>query len=145
MDNASLSLAIQLSIAPVFLLTAVAALISALTQRLARVVDRSRVLQAKLSQNDLPASTRAVYQTETRHIMIRGRCINASMIFLVLCALMIGVTILELFFAETGSANIEFSRIVRTTFISGIASFIAALIVLLAEVLVASYSIRWRG
>jgi len=48
MNPGALSESIQLAVAPVFLLTAVAGMIGALTQRLARVIDRSRVLQATL-------------------------------------------------------------------------------------------------
>ena len=45
-----LSDSIQLSVAPVFLLTAVAGMISALTQRIARVIDRSRDLQLEITK-----------------------------------------------------------------------------------------------
>ena len=49
-----LSESIQLSVAPVFLLTAVAGMISALTQRIARVIDRSRDLQLEIvNEKDL--------------------------------------------------------------------------------------------
>jgi hypothetical protein len=84
------------------------------------------------------------YQQELKNIMTRGRFINVSMIFLVLCAIMIGFTILELFFAETSSGKLLVSNFVLYTFVSGIASFIFALIALLFEVLIASYSIRWK-
>ena len=47
-----LSESIQLSVAPVFLLTAVAGMISALTQRIARVIDRSRDLQLEITREE---------------------------------------------------------------------------------------------
>ena len=43
---------IQLAVAPVFLLTAIATLISALNMRLGRIVDRRRVLLERLRQAD---------------------------------------------------------------------------------------------
>ena len=43
---------IQLAVAPVFLLTAIATLISALNMRLGRIVDRRRVLLERLRQPD---------------------------------------------------------------------------------------------
>ena len=43
---------IQLAVAPVFLLTAIATLISALNMRLGRIVDRRRVLLDRLRQPD---------------------------------------------------------------------------------------------
>lgn len=145
-DTASLMEGIQLSLAPVFLLTAVAALVSALTQRLSRVVDRSRFLQDKLLDSGAPYTVpqQAGFETELRHLAVRGWLINASMVFVVLCGLMIGLTVLELFFAETGSGRIQLTRAVLSTFVSGIGSFLVALVLLLVEVLVASYSIRWR-
>jgi uncharacterized membrane protein len=144
MNPGTLSDSIQLAIAPVFLLTAVAGMIGALTQRLARVIDRARVIHKEMSQASLTDSAKQDYQEELKNIMKRGRLINISMIFLVLCAILIGLTILELFFAETSSGKLLISNFVLYTFVSGIASFIFALIALLFEVLIASYSIRWK-
>ena len=45
---ADIARVIQLSIAPVFLISGIAALLSVLSGRLARLVDRSRVLEASL-------------------------------------------------------------------------------------------------
>ena len=144
MNPSTLSDSIQLAVAPVFLLTAVAGMIGALTHRLARVIDRSRVLHKELMDEDLKQSIRDSYDQELKNIAIRGRFINVSMIFLVLCAIMIGLTILELFFAETSSGKLMVSAFVLYTFVAGIGSFILALITLLIEVLIASYSIRWK-
>ena len=135
---------IQLAVAPVFLLTAVAGMIGALTHRLARVIDRARVLHKELMDENLKQSIRDSYNQELKNIATRGRFINVSMIFLVLCAIMIGLTILELFFAETSSGKVMVSVFVLYTFVAGIGSFILALISLLIEVLIASYSVRWK-
>ena len=144
MNPSTLSDSIQLAVAPVFLLTAVAGMIGALTHRLARVIDRSRVLHKELMDENLKQSIRESYNQELKNIATRGRFINVSMIFLVLCAIMIGLTILELFFAETSSGKLMVSAFVLYTFVAGIGSFILALISLLIEVLIASYSIRWK-
>jgi hypothetical protein len=144
MNPSTLSDSIQLAVAPVFLLTAVAGMIGALTHRLARVIDRARVLHKELMDENLKQSIRDTYNQELKSIATRGRFINVSMIFLVLCAIMIGLTILELFFAETSSGKLMVSAFVLYTFVAGIGSFILALISLLIEVLIASYSIRWK-
>jgi hypothetical protein len=144
MNPSTLSDSIQLAVAPVFLLTAVAGMIGALTHRLARVIDRSRVLHKELMDDNLKQSIRDAYNQELKNIATRGRFINVSMILLVLCAIMIGLTILELFFAETSSGKLMVSAFVLYTFVAGIGSFILALISLLIEVLIASYSIRWK-
>jgi hypothetical protein len=144
MNPGTLSDSIQLAVAPVFLLTAVAGMIGALTQRLARVIDRARVIHKELLNEDLKESIRHSYNEELQSIAKRGRFINVSMVFLVLCAIMIGLTILELFFAETSSGKLMVSNFVLYTFVAGVAAFILALISLLIEVLIASYSIRWK-
>jgi hypothetical protein len=144
MNPTTLSDSIQLAVAPVFLLTAVAGMIGALTQRLARVIDRARVLHKEMENASISSSARNNYQDELKSIAKRGRFINVAMIFLVLCALMIGLTILELFFAETTGGKLILSAFVLYTFVAGIGSFIFALISLLIEVLIASYSIRWK-
>ena len=144
MNPSTLSDSIQLAVAPVFLLTAVAGMIGALTHRLARVIDRARVLHKELLDESLRQSIRNSYNQELKSIATRGRFINVSMVFLVLCAIMIGLTILELFFAETSSGKLMISVFVLYTFVAGIGSFILALIALLIEVLIASYSVRWK-
>ncbi len=144
MNPSTLSDSIQLAVAPVFLLTAVAGMIGALTQRLARVIDRARVIHKEMGDASLTVSARGAYQDELMSIAKRGRFINVAMIFLVLCALMIGLTVLELFFAETTGGKLILSSFVLYTFVAGIGSFILALVSLLIEVLIASYSIRWK-
>ncbi len=144
MNPSTLSDSIQLAVAPVFLLTAVAGMIGALTQRLARVIDRARVIHKEMSDASLSVSVRGAYEDELMSIAKRGRFINVAMIFLVLCALMIGLTVLELFFAETTGGKLILSSFVLYTFVAGIGSFILALVSLLVEVLIASYSIRWK-
>lgn len=142
----ALSESIQLAVAPVFLLTAVAGMIGALTHRLARVIDRSRVLQAEFTKNGPPLAEHVekIYEEELVNLARRGRCINLSMILLVVCAIFIGFTVLELFIADTTSGKLQISNMVLYSFIGGIGSFILALIALLTEVLIASYSIRWK-
>lgn len=142
-----LSESIKLSVAPVFLLTAVAGMISALTQRIARVIDRSRFLQMELmNQEDKPLRPNLLnaYEVELISLSKRATIVNFSMALLVICAILIGLTILELFLSETVSGRIVTSSLLIYTFIGGVLSFILALIALLAEVFVASYSVRMK-
>lgn len=142
-----LSESIQLSVAPVFLLTAVAGMISALTQRIARVIDRSRALQSEImSERDLQQQSflKSLYEEELLYLSKRAHLVNFSMGLLVLCAILIGLTILELFFAETIAGKMSISNVVLYTFIGGISSFIFALVCLLWEVIIASYSVRMK-
>ena len=142
-----LSETIQLAVAPVFLLTAVAGMIGALTQRLARVIDRSRALQVEIlyeSTQPIKPSIRKLYDEELVKLAQRARLVNTSMVFLVLCAIQIALTILELFLGETSDGKLTNPTIVLYTFVGGVVSFVLALIFLLLEVLIASYSVRMR-
>jgi hypothetical protein len=142
-----LSESIQLSVAPVFLLTAVAGMIGALTQRIARVIDRSRSLQDEiLAEKNLDQQSllKKMHDKELLNLSQRANLVNVSMGLLVLCAIQIGLTILELFFAETIMGKMSLSDYVLYTFIGGIICFILALICLLWEVFIASYSVRMK-
>jgi len=52
--------------------------------------------------------------------------------------------VLELFIADNSNGKLQITNMVLYSFIGGIGSFILALIALLTEVLIASYSIRWK-
>lgn len=146
-NSSFVSESIQLAVAPVFLLTAVSGMIGALTQRLGRVIDRSRALQYELTKEgakELSPQLVAAHKEELINIAKRGKCINISMVLLVLCAIQIGVTVLELFFGKTVEGRFQISNYAFLTFVGGIGSFILALLSLLWEVLIASYSIRWQ-
>ncbi len=142
-----LSESIQLSVAPVFLLTAVAGMIGALTQRIARVIDRSRDLQFDILNEKDPEHQQVLkrfHEEELRNLSKRAHLVNISMGLLVFCAIQIGLTILELFFAETIAGKMSISDYVLYSFIGGISCFILALICLLWEVFIASYSVRMK-
>lgn len=146
MNVSVLSENIQLAVAPVFLLTAVANLIGALTQRLARVIDRSRKLQDELMDEERKISPglQRAHEEELINVARRGRLINIAMIILVIGAIQIGLTVLELFFGKTYEGKVIISNFALATFSGGIGSFVLSLICLLGEVLIASYSIRWK-
>ena len=77
-----LSESIQLSVAPVFLLTAVAGMISALTQRIARVIDRSRDLQLEITkEKDLQQQNvlKIFHEEELLNLSKRANLVNISM------------------------------------------------------------------
>ena len=138
---------IKLSVAPVFLLTAVAGMISVLTQRVARVIDRSRFLQMELhNEGNMPLTPLLVriYNQELHNLAKRATVVNTSMVLLVVCAIFIALTILELFLSETASGRIVTSKTLMYTFIWGVVCFVFALIGLLIEVLLASYTVRMK-
>lgn len=77
LNPGSLTHGIQLAIAPVFLLTAVASLIGAVATRLARIIDRTRVLEERLEAQTIK-NVEAAY-LELDRLKLRGRLVNWAM------------------------------------------------------------------
>ena len=139
-DQATIAHGIQLAIAPVFLLTAVAGMISTVAGRLARIIDRARIVEGRLEARPNDAAAEAGYK-ELDRLRLRGWLVNASIALLTFCALLIGVTIMVLFLGETTS--LEFLRLSTLSFLSGVICFLLALLCFLAETLLASRILKF--
>jgi predicted MFS family arabinose efflux permease len=129
-ETAQLAQGIQLAVAPVFLLTAVAALIGALAGRLARIIDRARWLEERL--DDLPAEREGQYRRELKLLRIRGLLVNWAIGLLTLTAILTGLTVFAIFLSEV--SHLKVSPMVPVFFLGGMAAFIAALLCFLREV-----------
>ena len=140
MDVDSVSRGIQLAVAPVFMLTAVASLISALATRLSRIIDRARSLDERLDAGTIANPDRALM--EIARLKIRGRVVNGAVALLTLSALLIGATVMALFVGETSAARTE--SIVPWSFLAGLACFVLALLCFLAETLLATHTLRFN-
>lgn len=126
---------IQLAVAPVFLLTAVSGMIGAIAGRLARIIDRARLVEDKAREsNDAEFLQRAF--TELAELRLRGRLANGGIALLTFCAFLIGLTIIVLFVGET--TGFQISRWAVGSFLSGVVSFLLALMCFLAETLIAT-------
>lgn len=126
--------AIQQAVAPVFLLTGVGSLLGVLANRLARIVDRFRTLQAK------PEPERSQVQGEILLLQRRSRLIHHAIRFFTVCALMICVVVSALFIGVELDINV--SSLVALLFITGMASLTAGLICFLREVSLATARIE---
>ena len=136
---------IQLALAPVFLLTAVATLINAISTRLARTVDRMRAIQEKI-QDGLITDERALshMRIEANEAKIRGRLCTLAIFFVVLSGVFISVTVLELFFFQAGAVRSLKTDYVVWTFVLGLTSFMTSLSIVLGEVVYAYWSAGWN-
>lgn len=94
---------IQLAIAPVFLLNAVASIIGVLINRLSRAVDRTRVLDERLNQAEHQHAGR--YKQERQVLRHRMRLIFLALTCEVLCALLVGLLIAVGFVGAIAGAN----------------------------------------
>lgn len=128
---------IQLAVAPVFLLTAVGALLGVLTSRLGRAVDRKRVLDKWLS--GLDAGTGGAETEERRLVLMelglvvrRIHLIYRAIVLAVLCALLISLVIVVAFVDAFLAANL--SSALGVLFILALLALVASLMVFLREI-----------
>ena len=129
---------IQLAVAPVFLLTGVGAILGVLTNRLARIIDRGRVLEERLGV--LGGTERAASETDLAALSERARHINRAIGLSVTCALLVCAVIVALFagaFLET-----DVSTLIGIVFIAAMCALIGALVSFLLEISVATRSLR---
>ena len=132
---------IQLALAPVFMLTAIAGLIGALAGRLARIIDRARKLEDRLDDAVTPHKREAEYRDELSRLRRRARIVNASMLLLALSATLISATVMQLFLIE--AVTLKSDRLIPWTFLSGVFCFLMALVAFLIETLLAGQSLNF--
>lgn len=129
---------IQLAVAPVFLLTGVAALLGVLTSRLGRIIDRARALEERLGV--MGDTERASGAADLRALSQRARHINRAIGLCVSCALLVCAVIAALF----GGAflEIDVSPLIGVVFIAAMGALIVALVSFLLEISIATRSLR---
>ena len=129
---------IQLAVAPVFLLSGVAAMLGVLTNRVGRIIDRARVLEAGLSTAAPPARDHA--HADLALLSRRARLINWAISLCTTCALLICAVIVILFLGTF--ATLEVARPVAVLFICALISLFAGLLSFLREIFVATSGLR---
>ena len=139
-DLATVTHGIQLAVAPVFLLTAVAAMIGTVAGRLARIVDRARLLEDRIEAAPAGNPMAPAYG-ELELLRMRGGLVNACIALLTFCAILIGLTIVALFIGET--TEMQILRIATVSFLSGVFCFLLALLCFLAETLLATRMLKF--
>ena len=136
---------IQLALAPVFLLTAVATLINAISARLARSVDRMRAIQHRIQEGGIQDQAVLIHMMkEANEAKVRGRLCTAAIFFDVLSGVFISLTVLELFFFQAGAVRSLQATYVIWTFVLGLISFMTSLSIVLSEVVYAYRSAGWN-
>lgn len=132
---------IQTAIAPVFLLAGISALLGVMTNRLTRVIDRWRTLQRALKKVS-DQQNRLVLEKEMKKQFKRGRIINLAITFATTSALLVCLVIVSLFLSSLIGKDAAVT--ISVLFIACIGILILALCSFLAEVLIATRSLR-RG
>lgn len=143
-DVEIISHAIELAVAPVFLLAGVGAILSVLTTRLARAVDRSRVLQDRrchLPEND-DAESLDDLLSELVILERRIRIVNVAIVFCVLCSLCICAVVAVIFLALV--VEVPVAAAIVWSFVVGMGCLFVALSCLLREVYLATMKMPIR-
>ena len=133
----AISEAIRLAIAPVFLLTGIGAILSVLTVRLGRVVDRARRVERRMAQVKSD-EYRALMKEETGVLWRRTTTINRAMRLAVGSALLISLVIVSLFVGAFGLFRT--GLIITVLFVTAMLLLIMALLLLLLEVSISTRS-----
>jgi hypothetical protein len=131
---------IQLSIAPVFLLTGVCTNLTVLTNRLARITDRSRVVEDRL-RNTEPA-LQADLRDELSTLYPRAHLINRAITLSTSCALLVSLVIISLFLGD--ALNIGLAQFIAIVFIVAMLCLVSSFLFFLKEILVATQSLYRR-
>jgi len=130
--------AIQLAIAPVFLLTGIAALLGVMATRLARIIDRARYYEQTWEQMDEAARTSA--RGELENLERRRHLASWAINFCTSAALLVCIVIATLFIEAFFSSDLKW--LAGALFVSAMIALIGGLGCFLREVYVATHTVR---
>lgn len=129
---------IELAVAPVFLLTAVGTLLSVMTNRLARIIDRARFHEAKLEN----AQPEQVSQIKSYLVILSRRAdLIGHAIFLCTSTALLVCTVIALLFLGD-YLRYDVSLPIAALFILGMLFLVLGLICFLREIFIAKGSLH---
>lgn len=137
-DVSDIAHAIQLAVAPVFLLTGIGAMLGVMTNRLGRVIDRARVLEVRLE--NAPDGDAAALKTHLKILSRRAKLINLAITFCTMTALLVCSVIAVLFLGSL--VRFDISVPVSILFILAMVLLVMGLLWFLREVFLATASLR---
>ena len=129
---------IQLALAPVFLMVAIGNILNILSQRLGRIVDRSRVLQDRHSQTS--GEEHDLVVREIRFVDRRIALVGRAILLLVTSGLTVGVVVALLFL--DGFLELNLQPLAAAAFIFAVALLMGALLLFLRETRAATLALR---
>ena len=135
---ATVGQAIQLSVAPVFLLSSIGGMLAVLTSRLARVVDRALAAEARMM--DLSSGDRTSSYDRLDTLGRRAKLVNRAITLCTITALLVCMVVGTLFVGAF--LHFDTSIPVAVLFVGAMSSFIAGLLCFLREIFIATGSLR---
>lgn len=132
---------IQTAVAPVFLLTGVAATLGVLATRIGRIIDRARIMEDRL--HTATAELSRELHARLRVLSRRATLINRAMALCVLSGLLVSLVVAALF--VSASLRIDLALPIAVAFVIALLSLAAALLHFLREVFIATASLTFGG
>lgn len=138
MDISPIAHVIQLSVAPVFLLSGIGAILAVMTNRLGRIIDRARALEAQLET--VAPDRAAMLEADLDTLAVRARLIGQAITLCTATALLVCTVIAVLFL----SAFLQYdaSMPVALLFVASMLAFFLGLLWFLREIFVATRNLR---
>jgi hypothetical protein len=130
--------AIQLAVAPVFLLSGIGAILMVMTNRLGRIIDRARVLEDRL--NSASQEARAALHADLATLSRRAKLISCAITPCTATALLVCTVIAVLFLSAF--LRFDLSIPVALLFIAAMLAFFLGLLWFLREIYVATVNLR---
>ena len=134
---ATISHAIQLAVAPVFLLLAIGTLLTVFTNRLGRIVDRARRLEERVPSGATDV-TRLNHELGT--LSRRAKLVNRAITLCTITAVLIAALIAVLFLGAWMRFNS--TGLIAEIFVAGMLALIAGLLTFLREIFLATANLR---
>lgn len=138
MPSHALAQAIQLSLAPVFLLASMSGLLMVLTNRLTRLIDRARLLQeqGRDSGQDTGRSGRLELQGQKQRMGLILKAIGFCTVTMLLVALVVAIVFISVV------AQIDLALVVVPLFVLAMLCLMVAVLLFLREVQLATAQLR---
>lgn len=134
----SIAHVIQLAVAPVFLLSGIAALLNVLSNRLSRIVDRSRQLEAQFPSAQ-PLQIEAL-RASLKRMALRARLASFGISLCTTSAVLVSMVVIILFLGSLLDANVRTA--IAVIFIAAMLSLTAGLLCFLREVYISTRYLR---
>lgn len=137
-SDVSVAHAIQLAVAPVFLLSGIGAILAVMTSRLGRIIDRARALEERLdsASAELQTTLRVDLTTLSRRAKLIGFAITLCTTTALLVCTVIAVLFLSAFLRFDASIT------VALLFIAAMLAFFLGLLWFLREIYLATVNLR---
>ncbi len=129
---------IQSAVAPVFLLSGVGVTLGVLTNRLARIVDRARLLEMRVNEEQARAESTAA---SLRVLARRAHYINTAIGLCTISALFVSLVVMSLFASAFVSINL--SGAIAILFVAAMICLTGAFGAFLVEVRIATSALRF--